>query len=523
MKAADGMKTGFVCNSGFNLVATATIDGRRLGAVIFGASSGKHRADLAEMLLVDAFGRSDPPQRQPLSGIANMALGGIVPADLTTTICRQKAPVQLVSSKELQGWGISFGTYDTAVKADMALRGRLLSASAAGLSGPAGVIRMPGKAGFAAVVWKLDRAPEPHSLRQLSPGTIALRRAHARDLRADRSPDARAAAETQGAERAGFGFRQDEEKEEEHQEEALTHHDQQGGTWHRLRARGSRTLRLRAEHGAGRIREWRAAGGEHVLPHRHRWHRLRHHCGAARRSPAPAPSGAGEASSVQCVATLVISVGYLASVQFIPVGLAVIIFFSFPVLIMLAAPLVEGHSPGLARIVIAVFAFAGLGVAIGPSFNDLDIRGILLAAAAAVACVLQFFSGRSISTYMTPTVFGSLVHLTILPAAFLVALYAGDGVIRIFPGGTATGPGLAFMAGVGAIYVVAYMVHMLSLRFAPASTVAPYYNLEPVVTTLVAAVLLGERLNLNQYLGGGMVLTALIASSLIGLRRATRP
>jgi D-alanyl-D-alanine carboxypeptidase len=161
MKAADGMKTGFVCNSGFNLVATATIDGRKLGAVIFGASSGKHRADLAEMLLVDAFGRSDPPQRQPLSGIANMALGGIVPADLTTTICRQKAPVQLVSSKELQGWGISFGTYDTAVKADMALRGRLLSASAAGLSGPAGVIRMPGKAGFAAVVWKLA---EPQSL-----------------------------------------------------------------------------------------------------------------------------------------------------------------------------------------------------------------------------------------------------------------------------------------------------------------------------------------------------------------------
>ena len=151
--------------------------------------------------------------------------------------------------------------------------------------------------------------------------------------------------------------------------------------------------------------------------------------------------------AVQCVATLVISVGYLASVQFIPVGLAVIIFFSFPVLIMLAAPLIEGHSPGLARIGIAVFAFAGLGVAVGPSFNDLDIRGILLAAAAAVACVLQFFSGRSISTYMTPTVFGSLVHLTILPAAFLVALYAGDGVIRIFPGGTATGFGTCLHGG----------------------------------------------------------------------------
>ena len=44
----------------------------------------------------------------------------------------------------------------------------------------------------------------------------------------------------------------------------------------------------------------------------------------------------------QCAATLTISLGYLASVQFIPVGLAVIIFFSFPVIIMLAAPLIEG-------------------------------------------------------------------------------------------------------------------------------------------------------------------------------------
>jgi drug/metabolite transporter (DMT)-like permease len=60
------------------------------------------------------------------------------------------------------------------------------------------------------------------------------------------------------------------------------------------------------------------------------------------------------------------------------------------------------------------------------------------------------------------------------------------------------------------------MVHMLSLRFAPASSVAPYFNLEPVVTTAVAAVILGERLQTNQYAGGGLVLAALVASSLTG-------
>jgi drug/metabolite transporter (DMT)-like permease len=86
----------------------------------------------------------------------------------------------------------------------------------------------------------------------------------------------------------------------------------------------------------------------------------------------------------------------------------------------------------------------------------------------------------------------------------------------MLPGGPATSIGLFFVSGLAALYVVAYMIQMLSLRFAPASTVAPFYNLEPVVATAVAAVILDERMHMNQYAGGGLVLAALVASSLIG-------
>ncbi len=41
---ADGMKTGFICASGFNLVASATRNGRRLIAVVLGAPSSAARA-----------------------------------------------------------------------------------------------------------------------------------------------------------------------------------------------------------------------------------------------------------------------------------------------------------------------------------------------------------------------------------------------------------------------------------------------------------------------------------------------
>lgn len=52
---ADGLKTGFTCDSGFNVVASATRDGRRLMAVVLGESSGNERAIRAASLLEHGF------------------------------------------------------------------------------------------------------------------------------------------------------------------------------------------------------------------------------------------------------------------------------------------------------------------------------------------------------------------------------------------------------------------------------------------------------------------------------------
>ncbi len=52
---ADGMKTGFICDSGFNVVASATRDGRRLMAVVLGEVSGRERSTRAANLLEHGF------------------------------------------------------------------------------------------------------------------------------------------------------------------------------------------------------------------------------------------------------------------------------------------------------------------------------------------------------------------------------------------------------------------------------------------------------------------------------------
>ncbi|MFL5258935.1 MAG: DMT family transporter [Hyphomicrobiales bacterium] len=215
------------------------------------------------------------------------------------------------------------------------------------------------------------------------------------------------------------------------------------------------------------------------------------------------------------VSTLVISVSYLVAVQFIPVALAVIIFFTFPVIILITAPLVEGHAPGPRRVLIGLMAFAGLAIAVGPGFNDLDIRGIALAAAAASGATLQFYSGRLVSRHLDPAAFGSLVHLAIWLPSLAIVLWLGDGAIRSFLPGQASAIGWIWAFALSGAYVAAYFFHMVSLKHAPASVVAPFFNLEPIVATLIAAIFLGETLAVNQYAGGAVVLVALVLSSRI--------
>src|SRR5262252_7571625 len=52
---ADGMKTGFICDSGFNVVGSASRDGHKLIAVVLGEATGRERTVRAANLLEHGF------------------------------------------------------------------------------------------------------------------------------------------------------------------------------------------------------------------------------------------------------------------------------------------------------------------------------------------------------------------------------------------------------------------------------------------------------------------------------------
>jgi D-alanyl-D-alanine carboxypeptidase len=74
---ATGMKTGFICDSGFNMVASATRNGRTLIAVVLGAPTPLGRAELAAKLLNVGFsGGSFGFNRVELASFAAAAAAG---------------------------------------------------------------------------------------------------------------------------------------------------------------------------------------------------------------------------------------------------------------------------------------------------------------------------------------------------------------------------------------------------------------------------------------------------------------
>ena len=87
-EGADGMKTGFICASGFNLVASATRNGKRLIAVVLGAPSSPYRAAKAAGLLERGFNRGPLSWLSPSLGTVNSLQPiNTAPPDLRDEMC----------------------------------------------------------------------------------------------------------------------------------------------------------------------------------------------------------------------------------------------------------------------------------------------------------------------------------------------------------------------------------------------------------------------------------------------------
>jgi D-alanyl-D-alanine carboxypeptidase len=153
MAEADGMKTGYVCAAGFNLIGSALIGSKKLIAVVLGASSGASRADWAQTLL--GLGATRAARSETVSQIANAPPGTEAP-DLTKLICEGGRGLSLTPVAQAKGHGVSLGPFANREEGLKALRLWSDSGDAYLKDASKGLVRPASAKTHRALVWDLD-------------------------------------------------------------------------------------------------------------------------------------------------------------------------------------------------------------------------------------------------------------------------------------------------------------------------------------------------------------------------------
>ena len=213
------------------------------------------------------------------------------------------------------------------------------------------------------------------------------------------------------------------------------------------------------------------------------------------------------------ICILVMSFGYLSSVFYISVSLAVLLLYTYPLMVGIASPLLGRERMTWLKALCLIGAFGGLVVGSWDGFGTLDWRGIAFALAAAGSiAIIALFGGAAMSR-AHPFVMNAWMNLWVVLAVGLFLL-ATDGVQ--LPQSTA---GWLATLAVCVCYTFGILFLFLGLMLISPAQSALTMNLEPLFSTIAAILLLHETVALRQWIGMAMLLIFLAISTLAGMAR----
>jgi drug/metabolite transporter (DMT)-like permease len=192
---------------------------------------------------------------------------------------------------------------------------------------------------------------------------------------------------------------------------------------------------------------------------------------------------------------------YLSAVTLIPVAVAVTVFYTFPLILILAAPFTRRGRIGAARLAAFVVAFTGIVLCVGPGLAGLDWRGLALAFAASMACAGLFQVTATITQDKVRLLFW--VQCFAMPFVIPAALFAG------LPTSAMLADAAALVAVSALGYYIGFAGQVIAGRALAPATVGLLFLLEPVVSILAAQWLLAEVLTPLQWGGIALVIAGL--------------
>jgi len=192
---------------------------------------------------------------------------------------------------------------------------------------------------------------------------------------------------------------------------------------------------------------------------------------------------------------------YLMAVKYASPGLVALLLYLYPVLVAGLSVLLLKEKLGKVKIAALLLALAGTALTVNPQGGQL--LGALYAIGAAIIYSVYIIVGtqvmRSVSVFQSSTVIFASASVSI-------------GIITLINHGPQMpNSSLGWLAILGIVFVstiIPVVTFLASLQRIGPTNASMLSTLEPVVTVLLSALLLGDRLSFLTLAGGALILSA---------------
>jgi drug/metabolite transporter (DMT)-like permease len=198
----------------------------------------------------------------------------------------------------------------------------------------------------------------------------------------------------------------------------------------------------------------------------------------------------------------------LSAIGAIPLAIAILIFFLFPLIATIILGVCGWEKLGWQTIAAVVLAFFGLALALDPRAGNLDIEGMALAFGGALGLgtviavssrVFRAGDSRPVTLYMAA-----------VSAVLLVIICAVQGDF-VFP---VTGFGWIGFIGAAALYAFAMIAFYIAVSMIGPTRSSLLCYVEPVIAAGLGVILLSEALTFIQIAGIALVIVSLVGATL---------
>lgn len=200
------------------------------------------------------------------------------------------------------------------------------------------------------------------------------------------------------------------------------------------------------------------------------------------------------------------SIGHLGAVNYIPVSLAAVIFYSFPLLVVGYKRIAHREALRRNELLAFLLAFIGIGIALGPDFHEFDPIGIALAFSGALGATVFILSYEKF-----PPQTDAYVGATwIMMASTVIAVLLLQLGFELVPPRESIG--WVYLILIALASVTSFVMSLQAISRIGGAIFALLLNFEPVVILLLAWIVIGEQLSIERIAGMALIVFALFLS-----------